>query len=257
MYTKEEINVLSAVTEINHNMDALIGAVNDLNIMSMKIVAEKDPENVTKEMILALASNGIDVRDLNDYFKNVLPECLEIAGADKSQEPQFIKVKVKKKRAAKREPEKKSESERDETLQLREDVKPIAGVVPAQSVKDAVPPTGRRYTGNIVHGDDKKRGVIFAKCNKSPEIENRVVDVLIQAANDRNIMIQEFIVNEKDGMNKLKAWMESEMIDYVIMNNLDEYSQYPVTQFYFLDEAYRCGVKVLLKDNDFNPVFPF
>ena len=107
MYTNEEINVLSAVTEINHNMDALIGAVNDLNIMSMKIVAEKDPENVTKEMILALASNGIDVRNLNDYFKDVLPECLEIAGEDKAQEPQFIKVKVKKKRAAKRELEKK------------------------------------------------------------------------------------------------------------------------------------------------------
>ena len=229
MYTNEEINVLSAVTEINHNMDDLIKAVNDLNIMSMKIVAEKDPENVTKDMILALAKSGIDVRDLNDYFNDVLPECLEIEDKKSIHEPQMIKVKVKKRKAVKE----------------------------ADPAMGAVPPTGRRFTGNIVHDDEKKRGVIFVKCNKSPEIEDMVVDELIQAANDRDIMIQEFIVNEKDGVNKLKAWMESEMIDYVIMNNLNEYSQYPVTQFYFLDHAFRCGIKVLLKDNGFNPVLPF
>ena len=229
MYTNEEINVLSAVTELNHNMDDLIEAVNDLNIMSMKIVAEKDPENVTKEMILALAKNGIDVRNLNDYFNNVLPECLEISDKDSKQEPQMIRVKVKKRKTAKE----------------------------VDSSMGAVPPTDRRLTGNIVHDDEKKRGVIFVKCNKSPEIENRVVDELIQAANDRDIMIQEFIVNEKDGVNKLNAWMESEMIDYIIMNNLDEYSQYPVTQFYLLDHAFRCGIKVLLKNNEFKPVLPF
>ena len=252
MYTNEEINVLSAVTEINHNMDDLIEAVNNLNIMSMKIVAEKDPENVTNEMILALARNGVDVRDLNDYFNDVLPECLEIVDKKTIHEPQMIKVKVKKKTDK---TGKASDRNQDETLQLHaEDVQPIPRN--AKSVMGAVPPAGRRYTDNVVH-DDKKRGVIFAKCNKSPEIENRVVDELIQAANDRDIMIRAFIVNEKDGVDKLKAWMESETIDYIIMNNLEEYSQYQLTQFYFLDEAFRCGIKVLLKDNDFNPVFPF
>ena len=102
----------------------------------------------------------------------------------------------------------------------------------------------------------KKRGVIFVRCNKSPEIEERVVDELIQAADNRDIMIQEFIVNEKDGVNKLKAWMESGVIDYIIMNSIDEYSQNPISRFFFIDEAYQKGIRILLKSNDYNPIFP-
>ena len=70
-------------------------------------------------------------------------------------------------------------------------------------------------------------------------------------------MIQEFIVNEKEGVNKLKAWMESGVIDYIIMNRLEEYNQFKIPQFFFLDEAHRRGIKVLLKENDFNPIFPY
>ena len=47
MYTKEDINVLRTVSEMNHNMDALMEIVNNFNISAMKIVAEKDPEKVT------------------------------------------------------------------------------------------------------------------------------------------------------------------------------------------------------------------
>ena len=139
MYTNEEINVLSAVTEINHNMDDLIEAVNNLNIMSMKIVAEKDPENVTNEMILALAKNGVDVRDLNDYFNDVLPECLEIVDKKTIHEPQMIKVKVKKKTDK---TGKVSDRNQDETLQLHaEDVQPIprnAKSVPISQINSCI-----------------------------------------------------------------------------------------------------------------------
>ena len=97
------------------------------------------------------------------------------------------------------------------------------------------------------------------------------MDDFIESVNDLNIMSMkmvaekdpENVTNEmilalaRNGVDKLKDWMESETIDYIIMNNLEEYSQYQLTQFYFLDEAFRCGIKVLLKDNDFNPVFPF
>lgn len=263
MYTKEDINVLRAVSEMNHNMDALMGVVNDFNISAMKIVAEKEPEKVTPQMIIIMANHGVDVRELNDYFKDVVPECLEIRGKDTEKDPEIKKVNVVKKPVMRRSTDRKNiktdkavDDQVDETFKLgHEDVKPIPEMFSIK--KGSVPPSGRKNTGNIVHDDLKKRGVIFVRCNKSPEIEERVVDELIQAADDRDIMIQEFIVNEKEGVNKLKAWMESGVIDYIIMNRLEEYNQFKIPQFFFLDEAHRRGIKVLLKENDFNPIFPY
>ena len=263
MYTKEDINVLRTVSEMNHNMDALMEIVNNFNISAMKIVAEKDPEKVTPEMIIIMANHGVDVRELNDYFQDVVPECLEIRGKDTEKDSEIKKVNVVKKPVMRRSTDRKNiktdkavDDQVDETFKLgHEDVKPIPEMFSIK--KGSVPPSGRKNTGNIVHDDLKKRGVIFVRCNKSPEIEERVVDELIQAADDRDIMIQEFIVNEKEGVNKLKAWMESGVIDYIIMNRLEEYNQFKIPQFFFLDEAHRRGIKVLLKDNDFNPIFPY
>ncbi len=239
--TEKEVKVLTLVSNVNHSMDDLIDSVNDLNILAMSIVAEKDPENVTKDMIIALAKAGIDVRDINKDFKDILPDCLEInreeetAPVNESITEELIKNKAKEL------------NERIERIMERR----------VKSKEEPFPPIGRKNTGNIVHDDLKKRGVIFVRCNKSPEIEDRVVDELIKAADDRDIMIQEFIVNEKDGVNKLKAWMESGVIDYIIMNRLEEYNQSKIPQFFFLDEAYRRGIRILLKENEFNPVFPY
>ena len=97
MYTKEDINVLRAVSEMNHSMDALMEVVNDFNISAMKIVAEKNPEKVTPEMIIIMANHGVDVRELNDYFKDVVPECLEIRGKDTEKDPEIKKVNIVKK----------------------------------------------------------------------------------------------------------------------------------------------------------------
>ncbi len=262
MYTKEDINVLRTVSEMNHNMDALMEIVNNFNISAMKIVAEKDPEKVTPEMIIIMANHGVDVRELNDYFQDVVPECLEIRGKSTEKEPEIRKVNEVKKPVMRRATDRKNiktdktvDDQVGETFKLgHEDVKPIPEM---SSIKSSVPPAGRKNTGNIVQDDLKKRGVIFVRCNKSPEIVERVVDELIQAADDRDIMIQEFIVNEKEGVNKLKAWMESGVIDYIIMNRLEEYNQFKIPQFFFLDEAHRRGIKVLLKENDFNPIFPY
>lgn len=239
--TEKEVKVLTLVSNVNHSMDQLIDSVNDLNILAMTIVAEKDPKNVTKEMIISLAKAGIDVRDINKDFDDVLPECLEISREDETTSiNENITEEIIRKKA-------KELDERIEKIMDRR----------AKSKEKSVPLTGRKNTGNIVHDDLKKRGVIFVRCNKSPEIEDRVVDELIKAADDRDIMIQEFIVNEKDGVNKLKAWMESGVIDYIIMNRLEEYNQSKIPQFFLLDEAYRRGIRILLKENEFNPVFPY
>ena len=238
--TEKEVKVLTLVSNVNHSMDDLIDSVNDLNVLAMTIVAEKDPKNITKDMIIALAKAGIDVRDINKDFDDVLPECLEISREEETTPiNENITEELIKKKA-------KELDERIEKIMERR----------AKSKEKSVPPTGRKNTGNIVHDDLKKRGVIFVRCNKSPEIEERVVDELIQAADNRDIMIQEFIVNEKDGVNKLKAWMESGVIDYIIMNSIDEYSQNPITRFFFIDEAYQKGIRILLKSNDYNPIFP-
>ena len=239
--SEKEVKVLTLVSNVNHSMDDLIDSVNDLNILAMMIVAEKDPKNVTKDMIIALAKAGIDVRDINKDFKDILPDCLDInreeetAPINEGITEELIKNKAKEL------------NERIEKIMERR----------VKSKEEPVPPIGRKNTGNIVHDDLKKRGVIFVRCNKSPEIEDRVVDELIKAADDRDIMIQEFIVNEKDGVNKLKAWMESGIIDYIIMNRLEEYNQSKIPQFFLLDEAYRRGIRILLKENEFNPVFPY
>lgn len=227
MYTNEEIDVLTRVTGINHSLEELIEEVNKLNIYAMTIVARKDPKNLTKEMIFSLLQYGIDVRGVNKNPKGEVPECL--------------------KDICKKDPKIKADKRKEDIPKNIKDIQPSAS---------EVPPTGK-VTGNIVHDDLKKRGVIFVRCNKAPDIEERVVDELIQAANDRDIMIQEFIVNEQDGVNKLKAWMESGVIDYIIMNDLGEYSQAKIAQFFFVDDAYRRGIKILLKANDFNPIFPF
>lgn len=254
--TEKEVKVLSLVTNVNHSMDQLIDSVNDLNIMAMTIVAEKDPKNVTKDMIISLAKAGIDVRDINKDFADVLPECLEIS---REEETAPVKEDITEElnkgiREKSKEDLINEINERAKNLDER-----IAKLMEhrARSKESTAPPTGRKNTGNIVHDDLKKRGVIFVRCNKAPEIEDKVVDELIQAATDRDIWIQEFIVNEKDGINKLKAWIESGIIDYIIMNRLEEYNQFKIPQFFFLDEAYRRGIKILLKENDFNPVFPY
>ena len=248
MFTKKEVNYLSKVSELNHSVDKMIKDVNDLNIMAMTIVAKKDPKNLTQDMIVAMASQGIDPRDINEDIKDVLPECFEVYR--EGEEPSTVKEtsRISHKKVNVRNAADKSSAAGD--MVRPKDIPDI------QLSTSEVPPTGK-FTGNIVHDDLKKRGVIFAKCNKSPEIEERVVDELIQAADDRDIMIQEFIVNEKEGVKTLKAWMESGVIDYIIMNELNAYSQNQVAQFFLLDDAYRRGIKILLKDNDFNPVFPF
>ena len=150
-----------------------------------------------------MANHGVDVRELNDYFQDVVPECLEIRGKDTEKDSEIKKVNVVKKPVMRRSTDRKNiktdkavDDQVDETFNLgHEDVKPIPEMYSIK--KGSVPPSGRKNTGNIVHDDPKKRGVIFVRCNKSPEIEERVVDELIQAADDRDIMIQEFIVNEK------------------------------------------------------------
>ena len=248
MFTKKEVNYLSKVSELNHSVDKLIKDVNDLNIIAMTIVAKKDPKNLTQDMIIAMASQGIDPRDINEDLKDVLPECFEVYREGEEPVDNKETSKIARKKVNIRNAADKSSVTRDNVR-----LKDIPDIHPSAS---EVPPTGK-VTGNIVHDDLKKRGVIFAKCNKSPEIEERVVDELIQAADDRDIMIQEFIVNEKEGVKTLKAWMESGVIDYIIMNELNAYSQNQVAQFFLLDDAYRRGIKILLKDNDFNPVFPF
>lgn len=232
-YTEKDVEFLSLVTNINHGMDNLIDKVNDLNIMAMGIVAEKDPKSVTKEMIISMAKKGIDVRDINEEFADVLPDCFEVY----REEDKTDRARTKAKTGKKISPKDSADSE----------IQPVAG---------AVPPSGIKKTGNVIHDDEKKRGVIFVKCNKDIDIETRVVDELIQAAIDRDIWIQEFIVNEKDGIDKLKSWIESGVIDYIIMNRLEEFSQSKITQFFFLDHAYHKGIKVLLKDNDYKPIFP-
>jgi hypothetical protein len=121
--------------------------------------------------------------------------------------------------------------------------------------KETVVNTSPKKIGNIVHDDEVKRGVIFAKCNKSLDIENAVVDVLQDAATDRDINIQEYIVNEQDGLEKLKTWMDSGVISYIIMNNLDEYSRSKASQFF--EHAFRQGIQILLRDNDFRPIIEY
>lgn len=248
MFTKKEVNYLSKVSELNRSVDKLIKDVNDLNIMAMTIVAKKDPKNLTQDMIIAMASQGIDPRDINEDLKDVLPECFEVyrEGEEPANNKEHSKI-VRKKVNIRNVADKSSVTEEGVRPKEIPDIQPFIS---------EVPPTGK-ITGNIVYDDLKKRGVIFVKCNKSPDIEERVVDELIQAADDRDIMIQEFIVNENEGVKTLKAWMESGVIDYIIMNELNAYSQNQVAQFFLLDDAYRRGIKILLKDNDFNPVFPF
>ena len=43
--TEKEVKVLTLVSNVNHSMDQLIDSVNDLNILAMMIVAEKDPRS--------------------------------------------------------------------------------------------------------------------------------------------------------------------------------------------------------------------
>lgn len=114
-----------------------------------------------------------------------------------------------------------------------------------------------RKTGNILHDDDKKRGVIYVKNDKDRPDINKILDDLYEAADNRDIHIPDCIYSDKDGKKKLNAWMESGVINFIIMKDLDEYSIDKVAQFYFLDKAFRDGIKVLLKANDYNPVFPF
>ena len=266
MFTEKEIDFLNEVSKRNSLMDELIDEMNNLNIEAMTIIAKKDPENLTPEMIIELARHSIDVRDLNDYFKSILPECFELVHkTDKAVKPKAEnkinrrKVNIRKvnERSQGQDMEDNiSESQMDQVTNRRQSDMKIKDIPYIQTSASAVPPTGK-VTGNVVHDDLKKRGVIFVRCNKSPDIEERVVDELIQAANDRDIMIQEFILNEQDGVNKLKAWMESGVIDYIIMNDLGEYSQAKIAQFFFVDDAYRRGIKILLKANDYNPIFPF
>ena len=229
MYTELELSVLQRITDINKSLEELIESVNKINVVGMYIVAVKEPKKITKEMILTLLQYGIDISNLNKNPKGDLPECFK---------PIFEKANPKTTIT--------DDHKEDVTQQTNEE----------SLEPDSIRSTRIKKTGNIVHDDLKKRGVIYVRCNKSPEIENRVVDDLIQAADDRDIMIQEFIVNEKDGVNKLKAWVESGVIDYIIMNSIDEYSQNPITRFFFIDEAYQKGIRILLKSNDYNPIFP-
>ena len=66
--TEKEVKVLSLITNVNHGMDQLIDSVNDLNILAMTIVAEKDSKNVTKEMIIQNILGHADISTtLNVY----------------------------------------------------------------------------------------------------------------------------------------------------------------------------------------------
>lgn len=76
--TDEDIVFLVEVTRINHEMEALVELVNFINRKAMELVAEKDPSRFTPDMIIQLATAGIDVRKINPDLKDILPECLEI-----------------------------------------------------------------------------------------------------------------------------------------------------------------------------------
>lgn len=243
MLSKKDVKFLNEVSTINHEMDSLIALVNKMNISAMKIVAEKDPMNLTPDMVVALAREGIDVRDINQNLAAILPDCLVVK--DEPQEEN----KVSKDKAFYKDISEEIQKMHNDSF------KKVRG---SRSVKaESIVKTTPNKTGNIIHDDDVKRGVIFAKCNKSPDIENEVVDVLQDAASDRDINIQEYIVNDKDGVEKLNTWMESGVISYILMNNLDEFSKSKTSQFYFVDHAFRQGIQILLRDNDFIPIVPF
>lgn len=242
MLDKNDVRFLEEVTKVNYGMDKLIDNVNRMNIEAMKLVAEKDPMNLTPDMVVALAREGIDVRDINPDLKAILPECLVIKDEAKINESAPVDERFIK-------------DVNDEIQKTHKDeFKKLRG---RSKKKETVVNTSPKKIGNIVHDDEVKRGVIFAKCNKSLDIENAVVDVLQDAATDRDINIQEYIVNEQDGLEKLKTWMDSGVISYIIMNNLDEYSRSKASQFFFLEHAFRQGIQILLKDNDFRPIIEY
>lgn len=216
MYSKREIKFLEEVTNINHEMDVIIELVNVMNVDAMKIVAKKDPENLSPEMVVSLAKAGIDVRELNPMIKEMLPGCLDI----------------------------------DEEI-LRK------GQIEMKEIKDKMKKAQKKMTGNVVHDDDEKRAVIFINNKMSDADSDKLLDEFYDEATARDIRILDRIVNEKAGKDKLHAWIESGVIDYIIMDKLEDYSLGKASQFFFEDKARIAGIKILLKANGYNPVIPY
>ena len=103
---------------------------------------------------------------------------------------------------------------------------------------------------------DDVKGIIFLRCNKNPVIENRVLDRLYDAATKNGIYIENQIVNELKGMDKLKRLIEEKDIKYILINNLNEYSRNCIEQEKLVENAFRNGISILVGDNGFLPIIP-
>ncbi len=83
-----------------------------------------------------------------------------------------------------------------------------------------------------------------------------MLDRMFDAATDRDILVQDMIVNELNGKDKLKQWVGTGVINYILINNLNEYSRNRIDQENLVEAAYRNGIHILVGENEFRPIIP-
>lgn len=219
--------ILNVVAELNNKVDGVYKVLSDLNMETFLMVVENDPAKLTSDMIVEFAKQGMDLTEFTPVAKAMVPPCYSM------KNPKDIM-------------DEESSSFTDES-----DVK--EGVRKAFSRK---PVKEKAKAANPILDDGLKRGVIFARCNKDKKIEDEYVDRLVDAADERDIRIQDFIINEKGGLEKLHQWIESGVINYLIINSLREYARDELAQCNLLDKAFKHGVQILIGENEFRPVIP-
>ena len=258
MLNERTKNLIFKAAELNENMDKLMESVKDLNIEVFLAGIESNPSALTPDMIVDFAKHGIDLTELTPVAKAMVPPCFHSVasaeedtnqhenGADASKHPEVKKVGPE-------DPTEELTTDKNHFIKKNVNKVQVEDTTTAKVDSSAIKRRHKKYTEQI---SSEKGGIIFLRCNKNPDIENRVLDRLYDAATDKGIYVEDKIVNELKGMEKLKQLIENGSVKYILINNLNEYSRNSIEQEKLVENAFRNGIHILVGENGFLPIIP-
>lgn len=257
MLNERVMSIMLKTVELNEIIKKLNKSMDDLNLEMVLVSIENNPSLLTSDMIVEFAKAGIDLTKLTPVAKGMVPPCFHPASISEEENE-------------------KGDTERGhkDSVNSNKDIDGYRAFDPEDTTEkltsdknhfikkginissDSPKEKKKKLSKSPLLADGDKRGVIFIRCNKDVNIENQVLDRMFDAATDRDILVQDMIVNELNGKDKLKQWVGTGVINYILINNLNEYSRNRIDQENLVEAAYRNGIHILVGENEFRPIIP-
>lgn len=216
-----------ALQELQNHLQAMELPFGELNLDVYLAWLEAHSELITPDLIKYFARYGVDLTELSPVAKKKAPDCLKI----RNPFDDIAEAKNRVKQKSEKEPAKKKVH------------------IPSES-KD------QREGNWLDEIEFSYRGVAFVKCKPDSELEDEMVDELLDVANQRDVYIQDYIVNQKSAKETLKHWIGTNAIDVVLIHSMIEYSPDPKEQSELFRLAAENGVCFLIGTMNYETVYP-